>query len=80
MTNPVYSIIAPIFNESGNIQELYRRLREVLDTTGEDWELIMVDDGSTDDSASLIRQYAEEDSLELDLRWTFGDPSWGGNN
>jgi dolichol-phosphate mannosyltransferase len=62
MPKPVYSIIAPIFNESGNIQELYRRLYEVLDQTGEAWELIMIDDGSTDDSASLIRQYAEEDS------------------
>jgi glycosyltransferase involved in cell wall biosynthesis len=61
MANPVYSIIAPIFNESGNIRELYRRLSEVLDSTGEDWEMIMVDDGSTDDSADLIRHYAEKD-------------------
>lgn len=62
MTKPIYSIIAPIFNESGNIQELYRRLHEVLDSTGEDWELILIDDGSTDDSADLIRQYADQDS------------------
>ena len=62
MSKPTYSIIAPIFNESGNIQELYRRLHEVLDSTGEDWELILVDDGSTDDSADLIRQYADQDS------------------
>ncbi len=61
MHNPVYSIIAPIFNESGNIRELYRRLSEVMDSTGEDWEMIMVDDGSIDDSADLIRQYAEND-------------------
>ncbi|UCD42025.1 MAG: glycosyltransferase family 2 protein [Chloroflexota bacterium] len=62
MPKPTYSIIAPIFNESGNIQELYRRLLEVLDSTGEDWELILVDDGSTDNSADLIRQYADQDS------------------
>jgi dolichol-phosphate mannosyltransferase len=62
MPKPTYSIIAPIFNESGNIQELYRRLHEVLDSTGEDWELILVDDGSTDNSADLIRQYADQDS------------------
>ncbi len=62
MPKPIYSIIAPIFNESGNIQELYRRLCEVLDSTGEDWELILIDDGSTDDSANLIRQYADQDS------------------
>jgi glycosyltransferase involved in cell wall biosynthesis len=62
MPNPVYSIIAPIYNESGNIQELYRRLCDVMDTTRENWELILVDDGSTDESASLIRQYAQKDS------------------
>lgn len=61
MSKPVYSIIAPIFNESGNIHELYRRLREVLDSTAEPWEIIMVDDGSIDESADLIRQYADQD-------------------
>ena len=61
MPRPIFSIIAPIFNESGNIQELYRRLKEVLDSAGETWELIMVDDGSTDESADLIRQYADQD-------------------
>lgn len=62
MSKPIYSIIAPIFNESGNIQELYRRIREVLDSTGESWEIILIDDGSTDDSADLIRQYAAQDA------------------
>lgn len=61
MQKPVYSIIAPIFNETGNIPELYRRSKEVLDSTGEPWELIMVDDGSTDDSAELIRKFANQD-------------------
>jgi dolichol-phosphate mannosyltransferase len=61
MSPPVYSIVAPIFNESGNISELYRRLKDVMDSTGETWEMILVDDGSTDNSAELIRQYAEED-------------------
>lgn len=62
MSKPNYSIIAPIFNESGNIQELYRRIREVLDSTGESWEIILIDDGSTDDSADLIRQFAAQDA------------------
>ena len=62
MSKPIYSIIAPIFNESGNIQELYRRIREVLDSTGESWEIILIDDGSTDDSADLIRRFATQDA------------------
>lgn len=62
MSPPVYSIIAPIYNESGNIPELYRRVHDVLESTGESWELLMIDDGSNDDSADLIRQYAAKDA------------------
>ena len=61
MSSPIYSIIAPIFNESGNSPDLYIRVRDVLDSTGESWELILIDDGSTDDSADLIRSYAIQD-------------------
>ena len=56
-----YSIIAPIFNEDENLPELYRRVKEVMDTTGEPWELILVDDGSTDNSTSGIRELAARD-------------------
>jgi polyisoprenyl-phosphate glycosyltransferase len=61
MSNPVISIIAPIFNEAGNIPELYRRLTDTLNSTGEDWELLFIDDGSTDGSTDLIRQLANQD-------------------
>ncbi|HEX6305204.1 MAG TPA: glycosyltransferase family 2 protein [Anaerolineales bacterium] len=56
-----FSIIAPIYNEVVNLPELYRRVSEVMNSTGEFWELILVDDGSTDGSTDLIRQYAEQD-------------------
>jgi dolichol-phosphate mannosyltransferase len=56
-----YSIITPIFNELGNIPELYRRVKETLEKTGEPWELLMVDDGSTDGSTDAIRKLASED-------------------
>ncbi len=58
---PVYSIIAPIYNEVGNLQELYRRVKETMDTTGETWELLLVDDGSTDGSTDEIRKIASHD-------------------
>ncbi len=57
-----YSIIAPIFNEAGNIPELYRRVKETLDQTGEPWEIMMVDDGSTDSSTDEIRKLAALDA------------------
>ena len=56
-----YSIIAPIYNELGNLPELYRRVKETMEKTGETWELIMVDDGSTDGSTDAIRKLAAQD-------------------
>ena len=56
-----YSIIAPICNELENIPELYRRLTEVMDSMGEPWELILVDDGSTDGSTEVIYKLGKED-------------------
>jgi dolichol-phosphate mannosyltransferase len=61
MMEIVYSIVAPIYNEIDNIAELYRRVNEVMDTTGEAWELVLVDDGSTDGSTEKIRELAEQD-------------------
>ena len=56
-----YSIIAPIYNEKENLPELYARVRDVMDSTGETWELLLVDDGSTDSSSEIIRRLARED-------------------
>ena len=59
---PTFSIIAPIFNEAETIPEFYRRMCAVMEGVGEPWELVMVNDGSTDDSASMINELAEKDS------------------
>src|SRR5574339_490228 len=56
-----YSVVAPIYNELENIQELYRRVKEVMDSTGESWELVLVDDGSTDGSTEAICELGEQD-------------------
>lgn len=58
---PTYSIIAPIYNEIENLPVLYRRVNEVMESTGESWEFVMVDDGSTDGSVERIRELAEGD-------------------
>ncbi len=58
---PVYSIIAPVFNEKGCLDELYSRVSEVMDSTGEPWELVLIDDGSSDGSSDIMRGYSEKD-------------------
>jgi len=60
--SPRYSIVAPIYNEEGNIPELYQRVSNVMDQTGEPWELVLVDDGSRDRSRELISELAQKDS------------------
>jgi dolichol-phosphate mannosyltransferase len=57
----IYSIVAPIYNEIENLPNLYRRVSEVMDSSGQPWELILVDDGSTDGSTDKIRELAKND-------------------
>jgi polyisoprenyl-phosphate glycosyltransferase len=56
-----FSIIAPVFNERETLPALYPRIKEVMDKTGEEWELILIDDGSTDGSTEFIRELACQD-------------------
>lgn len=57
-----YSIIAPIYNEFDNIPELWKQISQVMESTGETWELVLVDDGCTDGSTERIRELANCDS------------------
>ena len=59
---PVFSIIAPVFNEICCLDALVERVAKVMDQTGEVWELVLVDDGSTDGSTEKIRELASGDS------------------
>ena len=61
MSEPVFSVIAPIYNELENLPLLYARVKEVMDSTGEPWELILVDDGSSDGSTDVMRSLSAED-------------------
>ena len=61
MKKITYSIVVPIYNEIDNLSELHRRVTEVMNSSGEPWELILVDDGSTDGSTDGIRELAKKD-------------------
>jgi len=58
---PTYTIIAPIYNEIDNIPLLYSRISEVMSQTGEPWEFVMVDDGSSDGSTEAILELKAQD-------------------
>ncbi len=58
---PQYSIVAPVYNEEGNLDVLYTRISEVMDSTGEPWELVLVNDGSRDRSMEMMDAMAAKD-------------------
>ncbi len=60
-SKPVYSVVAPIYNESKSIAEFYERVRKTMDATGEPWELVLINDGSRDNSLELMRELGAED-------------------
>ncbi len=59
---PRYSIVIPMYNEEEVIEETYRRLKLVMSSVGESYELLFVNDGSRDRCAEMIREYAFWDS------------------
>jgi len=67
---PRYSVIAPVFNEIEGIGEFYKELNSVMDTMGEAWELLLVDDGSTDGSQEIILDLAAKDGHVIPLIFT----------
>ena len=56
-----YSIIVPMYNEEPVIAETYRRIKGVMELTGESYEVIFVDDGSKDKTALLIKDISLQD-------------------
>jgi len=56
------TIIAPIYNERENIELFVAGLTQALETTGEEYEVLLIDDGSTDGSASILENLPANDS------------------
>ncbi|MBS1734931.1 MAG: glycosyltransferase family 2 protein [Bacteroidetes bacterium] len=56
------SVITPLLNEEKNVYELYSRLRAAMENTNGSYEIILVDDGSTDFTLQAIEKIASEDS------------------
>jgi len=64
-----FSIVVPIYNEEDNISELYRAITSALDSADTNYEIIMVDDGSSDGSFSALKKIAAQDQRVKVIRF-----------
>ena len=62
------SLLIPVMNEEGNLPELHQRLTHVLNSVGLPYEIVFVDDGSSDNTWPLIRQFQVTDPHVIGLR------------
>ena len=71
---PDLSVVVPLFNEEPNLLDLHRELSKVLTAWGRPYEIILVDDGSTDDTFSVLADIQSRDSTVrvIRLRKNFG--------
>ena len=55
------TVVVPVMNEEESLEELYRRLKGVLDKLGRSYEIIFIEDGSRDSSFEILKNLALED-------------------
>lgn len=60
MNSPEVSVIVPVYNEEQGLQALFDRLYPALDKLGKSYEIIFVNDGSRDSSASILREQFQQ--------------------
>ena len=71
---PDLSVVIPLYNEEPNVAELHRELTATLGAWGRPYELLLVDDGSTDDTLRALRalQAGDPHVRVISLRRNFG--------
>jgi glycosyltransferase involved in cell wall biosynthesis len=74
LTQPTYSIVAPVFNEEETLPQFYARMIQVMETLDEPFELILVNDGSKDASFKVMKELHASDPRVhiLDFSRNFG--------
>lgn len=72
--NPIqFSVFAPVYNEEGNLQNLYKEVSKVMNTMGT-WEMLLINDGSKDKSLQemLSIQKKHHNLRVIDLKRNYG--------
>lgn len=69
-----YSVVVPLFNEQENVPQLYVKIIDVMDSIGESYEIVFVDDGSKDGTFRLLSEISADDArvVVVRLRRNFG--------
>jgi glycosyltransferase involved in cell wall biosynthesis len=55
------SLIVPVYNEQDNLPFLFEAIHKVMNSLNQSWEVILVDDGSQDNSLSVLKEHAQKD-------------------
>ncbi|UCD35964.1 MAG: glycosyltransferase family 2 protein, partial [Nitrospiraceae bacterium] len=63
------SVVVPLHNEEENVVDLYHALKAVMDGGGNEYELLFIDDGSTDRTLELIEPFEKKDNTVRLLRF-----------
>ena len=69
------SIIIPAYNEEKNIAELHRRIKKAMKSVSSEYEIIIIDDGSTDNTQEEIRSIDDPHLISLNLPYNTGQSS-----
>ena len=67
---PLYSVVVPVFNEEGNVEELTHRVAAAMDKLALDFEIVFIDDGSRDRTPELLRALSAADPRVKVVRFT----------
>src|SRR5438477_10031731 len=59
---PIFSVVVPVFDEAGGIEEFHRRLSAVMPILGESWEVVYVNDGSRDRTLAILEHLRRGDA------------------
>ncbi len=59
------SLVIPVYNEQENLPLLFEAIYQTMNALNKEWEVVLVDDGSRDDSWKILQEYAQKDPLHV---------------